>query len=189
MTLWSCRPHAGAISSAAVNLSPVIRLRESWGSGENTPIWWRRGRWSAHTHETHISTHLIERSSALHSCLFAVLTLQSSAAVVTPIYNWYPQRGMGLPPVFEGLGSKVEHLDNFLPLFQGAGWVKVVGDEKKKGEDGFLNGGKTSLTSSPYCSHTRWPSEQNNVLSFLHNLAKLHLLSDCHVDRHPANPY
>ncbi len=87
--------YTDAISPAALswpaNLSPVIQLREQTEVVEKIHQYdaVNKGRWSVHihTHETHITTHLIERSSALHSCLFAVLTLQSSAAVVTPIYN------------------------------------------------------------------------------------------------------
>lgn len=50
---------------------------------------------------------------------------------------------MGCLPVFEGLGSKVERLDNFLPLFQEGGMSRgVVGERERGGEGGFLIEGK-----------------------------------------------
>lgn len=184
--------YTDAISSAA--LSRPVNLSSNWESKPKLGRWWKytqydavnKGHWSVctHTHtlthKTHITTHLIERSSALHSCLFAVLTLQSSAAVVTPIYNWYPQRGMGCLPCLKGSAQRLSILTTSCPCFRGR-------DELRWWE---RRGGW--LLTSPSWSHTRWPSVQNNVLSFHHiqpNLAKLHLGSDCRVDRHQQNPY
>lgn len=123
-----------------------------------------------HVHVKHITTHLIERSSALHSCLFAALTLQSSAAVVTPIYNWYPQRGMGCLLCLKGSAQRLRILTTSCPCFRG----------RDDGGGWLLNRGKT-CSHPPYCSHTRWPSEQSNVshsstYPVRHNLAQLHLL-------------
>lgn len=164
-------------------------------SGLKLEKWWKNmmlwTRWSGgvytctltHVHVKHITTHLIERSSALHSCLFAALTLQSSAAVVTPIYNWYPQRGMGCLLCLKGSAQRLRILTTSCPCFRG----------RDDGGGWLLNRGKT-CSHPPYCSHTRWPSEQSNVShsstnKIRHNLAKLHLLSGICVDRHQQDSF
>lgn len=141
-------------------------------------------------HETHITTHLIERSSALHSCLFAVLTLQSSAAVVTPIYNWYPQRGMGCLPCLKGSAQRLRILTTSCPCFRGRDELRWW--ERKGGW--LLNRGKacshpppTVVTPGGHLNKTM--SSHSSTYTIQPNLAELHLLSDCRVDRHQRNPY
>lgn len=111
--LWTAHPSAGRESG--------LKL-EKWRKYTNMMLWTRDGGVYSctltHVHVKHITTHLIERSSALHSCLFAALTLQSSAAVVTPIYNWYPQHGMGCLPCLKGSAQRLRILTTSCPCFR-----------------------------------------------------------------------
>lgn len=152
---WTARPSAKS-RKQKFRASDEITTIE--GDGE--------ARTSAHTcaHETHISTHLIERSSALHSCLLAVLTLQSSAAVVTPIYNWYPQHGMGCLPCLKGSAQRLRILTTSCPVFQGAGGERRWWE--RRWEWPIIR--KPCPHPPTFFSHTRWPLEQSRVLSFLH---------------------
>lgn len=112
----------------------------SWRSEEITPIWATVKRSPTHMHvEKHITSHLIERSSALHSCLLAVLILQSSVVVVSPIYNWYPQHGMACLPCLKGSAQRLWILTTFCSCFR-----RWDGLKRWERRPGWLGNGRKS---------------------------------------------
>lgn len=77
---------------------------------------------SAHPPHAHpIPTHLMERSQALHGCLSAAWHPYPPPAASPPIYNWYPRRGIGCRPHFEGLRWKVGKSWQLLALVSAGG--------------------------------------------------------------------